>query len=248
MSKQQTTRSPKLTVDKQKKLIEAFANAKSISSTAQETGINKNTVERYFKKLRHVIFESKPRISIKYSGEICLPADFYNNHKNGFAEPTKKSARPEIGIKVWKDKIIAFLISNESVGKSECNIDGIIYRFNGSTEGDIKKRAKRYQLVLSKEITRNDLSFQYIHEFYKIARKRISVCNGLDWESLEGYIKECEWRTNTPSTHWVYELTRLAKNSLCQDLTVGQKPIIKPGDNPALIRSIENMIKNSKTT
>ncbi|HHQ4789398.1 TPA: hypothetical protein ACSP21_000250 [Aeromonas veronii] len=247
MSKRPTTRAPRLAVEKQEQLIEAFANAESISSTAQETGINKNTVERYFRKLRNVIIESKSKISIKYSGDICLPSDFYKNCKNGFTKPTKNSAKPEIGIKIWKDKIIAFRISNEKVNRSECDIDGIVYRFNGSTSGDIKKRAKRYQLVLSEKIIQDDLPFEYINRFYNIACERISKCNGLDQDALDCYIKECEWRTNTPSTHWAYELTRLAKESFCQDLALGQKPILKLGDDPAMVRAIEKMMKNSKT-
>lgn len=265
--------SSKLKIKTQEILINAFVAKETVAEAAKVAKVNKDSAHLYFTKLRAMIETKCKEKHVGYEGEWHLPKYFYSSTKNGFktwansqenpkGETENNVHRPAIGIRVINRQVKAFLLSeykktpcikNQNIsGKvsKEINIqiDAIIYMVSGETESRIKnKNAKRYQLVISSKINIDSLKGDLIKKFFEILKGRLYKANGTKPSSLGGYIKECEWRANTPQSFWAYELTLLAKSYICPKLEVGEEPILSLGDVPMLGREIDKMIERDKS-
>jgi len=263
----------RLKMETHKRLIDAFADGATVAEAAKVASVNKDSAHLYFTKLRAMIEIKSEDQHENYEGDWHLPKYFYSSTRNGFktwansqenskGETANNVHRPAIGIRVINRQVKAFVLSehqntqclnnsNISVEMSKeisLTIDAIIYMVSGETESRIKnKNAKRYQLVISSKINTDSFKGDLIKKFFEILKGRLYKANGTKPSSLGGYIKECEWRANTPKSFWAYELKLLAKKYICPKLEVGEEPILTLGDDPMLVRAIDKMIERDKS-
>jgi len=231
--------SSKLPITLQEALIEAFSERETICKAAKKAGVNKNTAHLYFSKLREIISIECNKKHPEHINCYFIGKYFYDNGRNGFTKPEINNCKPEIGIKIIKGYAVAFPIILGAENNKIDEIDAIIYRVNGETIKLVKnKAAKRYQVILSSNVAEDSLKGDEIKRLYKITNERLSKSNGILSNALRGYIKECEWRANTPSSLWAYELKRLAKEYISEEINLGEKPRQSLGDDLALVRAI----------
>ncbi|MCR3971168.1 hypothetical protein NUK55_08645 [Aeromonas veronii] len=231
--------SSKLPATLQEALIEAFSERETICKAAKKAGVNKNTAHLYFSKLREIISIECNKKHPEHMNCYFIGKYFYHNGRNGFTKPEINNCKPEIGIKIIKGYAVAFPIILGAENNKTDEIDAIIYRVNGETIKLVKnKAAKRYQVILSSNIAEDSLKGDEIKRLYKITNERLSKSNGILSNALRGYIKECEWRANTPSSLWAYELKRLAKEYISEEINLGEKPRQSLGDDLALVRAL----------
>lgn len=232
--------SSKLSATQQEALIEAFAAMDTICDAAKNAVLNTNTAHLYFSKLRVIIRLECNKKHPELMGCYFMGKYFYQNGRFGFTKPESNNSKPEIGIKIIKGYAVAFPITLETGDNKTNEIDAIIYRVNGETAKFVKnKAAKRYQLTLSSNIAEDSLKGDEIKRLFKITNERLSKSNGTKSTALYGYIKEFEWRANTPSSLWAYELKILAKEYICEAINAGEKPMPSLGDDLALVRAID---------
>ena len=216
-------RKPRLSVGQQERLIEEFIAETGITETSIKIGINKNTVDRYFKRLRLSIFNEKTKPSAMYSGSVFLSEDFYIYNKDGYEDI--KTITPAVGVMIRKRKVIAFCLSQGNTLNKRSKflnphsrLEAIIYK----SVPKVNVKAKRHQLVLSAHV--DELSSLLVNEFFWIFKKRIEKCNGISKNMFELYVKEFEWRTNTPPSQQVYELKLIARKYISKEIEIGERP------------------------
>ena len=185
-------RKSRLSQYKQERLLELFIAGSTARIAAELVGVNRNTAAYYFHRLRVLIAEHVDN-NTRFDGEIELDESYFGGHRKG-----------QRGRKVYT-KVIPDAKSRTLLPIIESKIypDSIVYTDNFASYDVLDvSNFKHYRINHSTQFVDNKERQNHINgieNFWNQAKRHMRKFNGIPKAHFELYLKECEWRFNTPS-------------------------------------------------
>lgn len=207
-----------------KKLIIHFCTDIDASKTAFLTGINRNTVNRYYRIYRELIFGKQQSDLEQFFGIVeCDEAYFGSKRLRGVNMPQKRGRgtwkRPVFGIFERDGRVYTELIPDSKrdslrkviVGKIA--VESIVITdgwrgYNGLVDVGYDKH-----LRINKSIHFSDghgVHINGIESFWSFVKRRLQKFNGVK-SYFHLHLKECEWRWKKTEKELITELTQMLK-------------------------------------
>jgi len=205
-------RQSRLSKQKRRKILECFAADLSATQTAKVVGVNRNTVNLWYRSFREQILEyieSSP--TKKLSGEIELDESYFGGpRKKLHAKDRRKRGRgaenkvPVFGVLKRDGKVYTQIIKNASkqelmpIVKQIVRKQSTIYTDKWKAyDGLVFDGYKHKRINHSKSYSnRKGTHVNGIENFWSFAKRRLAKFNGVSRETFLLHLKECEFRYN----------------------------------------------------
>lgn len=189
-----------------KKILRCFCEDLTATQTAKLTGINRNTVNRYYRLFREEVAAYQEKLNEPFKGEIELDESYFGaTRKRGSRRGRGTDKTPVFGLLKRDGRVYTQVIRN--AGKQE--IRPIIKRIveRGSTvytdcwmayDGLVFNGYKHYRIKHSDDefSNRRGVHINCIESFWAFAKRRLRKFNGIRPKDFYLYLKECEFRFN----------------------------------------------------
>lgn len=196
---------------KQKKIISCFCLDLTATQTSRLLGINRNTINSYFNKFRHKIFDFQVSQKQSFVGEIEVDESYFGPRRipgkmNKKGRGTHK--QPVFGIFERSGRVYTEIIPDCSLRTLRRVITGkidyhsIIYSdswrgYDGLVDVGFDKH---YRITHRKDIfARNKVHINGIESFWAFTKQRLIKFKGTK-KNFHLHLKECEWRWRKTST------------------------------------------------
>lgn len=218
-------------IDKNKfnKIIKHFCVDIEASKTAELTGINRNTVNRWFNIFRQLIYSERVTRLKQFVGEVELDESYFGPSRvKGYHGKLKRGRgtlkQPVFGIfkrqgEVYteivpdcKAKTLRPIILGKIALESIIHTDG--WRgYDGLVDIGYDKHL-RVNHSNNEFALEGDVHVNGIESFWSFTKRRLSKFNGTK-VNFPLHLKECEWRWRKDTDILVKELRRLVKLNIC---------------------------------
>lgn len=200
-------RKSRLSQQKQTKLIEHFIAGTIARCAAEIVDVNRNTAIFYYHRLRLLIFDYQKQFEVElFDGKIEVDESYFGGIRKGKRGRGSAGKIPVFGLLKRGGKVYTKVIPN---AKSETLIpiiedkvipDSIVYSdsFKSYNVLDISE-FKHYRINHSKRFAKAHNHINGIENFWNQAKRHMRKFNGIPKENFELFLKECEWRFNTPN-------------------------------------------------
>ena len=195
----------KLTKKQKLKLIEHFVAGATARTTAELVGVNKNTAQLFFHKLR-VLITKNQQTDVILQGEVEADESYFGGKRKGKRGRGAAGKVPVFGLLKRGGKVFAEVISDAKASTLMPLIfekvvpDSIVYTdtfssYNALDVSDFKhERINHSKLFADKKNHING-----IENFWNQAKRHLRKFNGVPKKNFRLFLKECEWRFNFPS-------------------------------------------------
>lgn len=205
-------RRSRLSKQKRRKILACFAADLSATQTANVLGVNRNTVNLWYRNFREQILEqleSSP--TQKLSGEIELDESYFGGpRKKHHAKDRRKRGRgaenkvPVFGVLKRDGKVYTQIIKNASkqelmpIVRQLVRKQSTIYTDKWKAyDGLVFDGYKHKRINHSKSYSdRKGSHVNGIENFWSFAKRRLAKFNGVNRETFLLHLKECEFRYN----------------------------------------------------
>lgn len=195
----------KLTKRKRLKLIEHFVAGSTARTTAELVGVNKNTAQVFFHKLRELI-AYKQDSGIVFAGEIEADESYFGGIRKGKRGRGAAGKIPVFGLLKRGGKVFAEMIPDAKsttlipIIKDKVVPDSIVYTdalpsYNALDVSEFK----HVRINHSKIFAQKNNHINGIENFWNQAKRHMRKFNGVPKKNFRLFLKECEWRFNFPS-------------------------------------------------
>lgn len=205
-----------------KKIIRCFCSDIDATKTAEILSLNRNTVNRYFKVFRDVIFAKQQGDLKLFFGEIELDEAYFGSKRlRGVNMPQKRGRgtwkQPVFGVFERDGRVYTELIPDakketlRKVIRGRIDPESIVITdgwrgYNGLLEIGIDKH---FRIDKSKSFSnRYGVHINGIESFWSFTKRRLSKFNGVK-STFILHLKECEWRWKKPAKDLEKELWKL---------------------------------------
>ena len=206
-----------------RELLKYFCHDETAEKSSAYTGLNRNTINRIYKKLRIRIVEESIA-STPELGEFEVDESYFGAKRvRGKRGRGAAGKTPVFGLLKREGKVYVTIVKKCSKAELMPIIEGKV--LEGSTiysdgwkayDGLILNGYDHYRVFHSKdEFARGKAHVNGIESFWSYAKRRLSKFNGLTDETFNLHLKECEWRWNHKDEN-LYDiiLKTLRKNPL----------------------------------
>jgi transposase len=183
----------KLTKKQRLKLLEHFVAGTTARTAAEIVGVNKNTAQLFFHRLRETIAD-KQDSGIVFEGEVEVDESYFGGKRKG------KRGRGAAG------KVFAEIISDAKsktlmpIIKERVMPDSIVYTDSLPSYNALDiSEFKHVRINHSKLFAENHNHINGIENFWNQAKRHMRKFNGVPKKNFRLFLKECEWRFNFPS-------------------------------------------------
>jgi len=191
-----------------KKIIECFCLDITASKTALLLGLNRNTINHYYKKFRLAIYAHQYQEFKKMFGEVELDESYFGaKRKRGFAGKLKRGRgtlkQPVFGILKRNGKVYTEIIPDckkdtlSLIIKGKIDKSAVIYSdgwrgYDGLVDIGYDKhfRVNHGDSEFSKG---QGVYINGIENFWSFTKRRLAKFNGVK-KNFDLHLKECEWR------------------------------------------------------
>lgn len=191
-----------------KKIIECFCLDITASKTALLLGLNRNTINYYYKKFRLAIYAHQYQEFKKMFGEVELDESYFGaKRKRGFAGKLKRGRgtlkQPVFGILKRNGKVYTEIIPDckkdtlSLIIKGKIDKSAVIYSdgwrgYDGLVDIGYDKhfRVNHGDSEFSKG---QGVHINGIENFWSFTKRRLAKFNGVK-KNFDLHLKECEWR------------------------------------------------------
>ena len=199
------TKRSKLTNKQKLKMMEHFVAGSTARTTADLVGVNKNTAQLFFHRLRILIAE-KQNINMIFAGEVEVDESYFGGRRKGKRGRGAAGKIPVFGLLKRGGKVFAEIIPDAKSStllpliQDRVVPDSIVYTdtfrsYNALDVSDFKhERINHSKLFADK---RNHING--IENFWNQAKRHMRKFNGVPKKNFRLFLKECEWRFNFPS-------------------------------------------------
>lgn len=197
-------RKSRLSRAKQDRLIEYFVSGATARTSAALVDVNKTTAAYYFHRLRELISQSIED-ETPFFGEIEVDESYFGGKRKGKRGRGASGKVPVFGIlkrggRVYT-KIIPDVKSSTLMRIMERKIvpDSIVYTDSLTSYNVLDVSEFRHCRINHSELFaegRNHING--IENFWNQAKRHLRRFNGISKEHFGLFLKECEWRFNTP--------------------------------------------------
>ena len=200
-------RKSRLSRAKQLRLMEYFVSGTTARTAAALVGVNKSTAAYYFHRLREVIDQAIQR-EMPLMCELDFDESFFRDRRDENRKDVTKGKIPMFGIIKGEDWVYTKIIQEKNVKKmfgvmpERIIPDSIVYTdaYRSKKNLDISK-FKHYRINHSRQLIKTHAAFNGIENFWNQTKRQLRKFNGVPREHFRLFLKECEWRYNTPDPH-----------------------------------------------
>lgn len=209
-----------------KKLMRCFCSDIDATKTAEIIGLNRNTINRYFRIFREAILKKQLSDKKKFFGEVELDEAYFGAKRlRGINMPQKRGRgtwkQAVFGVFERDGRVYTELIPNAksatlrkvilgkiSLQSSLCT-DG--WRgYNGLLDSGYNKH---FRIDKSKSFSnKRGVHINGIESFWSFTKRRLAKFNGVK-STFMLHLKECEWRWRKSTEEMEKELWILLKNT-----------------------------------
>ena len=191
---------------KQDRLIEHFIAGTTARTAASLVGVHRNSAAFYFHRLREVIaYELEAESEAMFGGEIEVDESYFGGRQKGKRGRGATGKNPVFGLLKRGGKVYTRVIP-DAAGKTLVLIierkvtpDSIVYSdsWRGYNALDVSS-FKHFRINHSELFAEGRNHINGIENFWNQAKRHMRKFNGVPREHFALYLKECEWRFNTP--------------------------------------------------
>lgn len=188
-----------------KEILKHFCLELTAVQTAQLLGLNRRTIDRYYRIFREEIAHYQEDNLQKVSGEIEIDESYFGSRNRGDkrGRSTEKKI-PVVGILKRNGQVYTQIIPDASrrslmpiiaklVQKSKSNVYTDKWR---SYDGLVLNGYKHYRINHSKEFAQGNNHINGIESFWSYVKRKMRKHNGISRNSFYLYLKEAEFRFN----------------------------------------------------
>ncbi|PHM73254.1 IS1595 family transposase [Xenorhabdus kozodoii] len=200
-------RKSRLSQYKQGRLLALFIAGATARIAAELVGVHRNTVAYYFHRLRVLIAEYVDQNSM-FDGEIELDESYFGGRHKGQRGRGAAGKVPVFGILKRDGKVYTRVIPDAksrtllSIIESKIYPDSIVYTDNFASYDVLDvSDFKHYRINHNTEFVdqkNHQNHINGIENFWNQAKRYLRKFNGIPKAHFDLYLKECEWRFNTP--------------------------------------------------
>ena len=197
-------RKSRLSKEKQERLLEHFVSGSTARCAGELVGVNKTTAAYFFHRLREIIMMATEN-EMPLAGEIEVDESYFGGRRKGMRGRGAAGKVPVFGLLKRGGKVYAKVIPNAK-GKTLKAIiddrivpDSIVYSdtFSSYNVLDVSE-LKHYRINHSKLFADKKNHINGIENFWNQAKRHMRKFNGVPKDHFPLFLKECEWRFNTP--------------------------------------------------
>lgn len=191
----------------QRRLIEHFVAGTTARCAASLVGVNVKTACYYYHRLRVIISQQLEKESEDvFNGEIEVDESYFGGVRKGKRGRGAGGKVPVFGLLKRGGRVYTKIIPDASGGtlipiiESKVVPDSIVYSdcWKGYNTLDVSE-FKHYRINHSKLFADKQNHINGIENFWNQAKRHMRKFNGIPRENFELFLKECEWRFNTPT-------------------------------------------------
>lgn len=199
-------RKSRISQSTQGRLIEHFIAGTTARTAASLVGVHRNSAAFFFHRLREVIAdELEAESEAMFGGEIEVDESYFGGKQKGKRGRGAAGKIPVFGLLKRGGKVYTRVIP-DAAGKTLVPIierkvtpDSIVYSdswrgYNALDVSSVKHFCTNHSELFAEG--RNHING--IENFWNQAKRHMRKFNGVPKEHFGLYLKECEWRFNTP--------------------------------------------------
>lgn len=214
-------RKSRLSGRQQNRLVEHFVVGPPARAAAELVGVNRNTAVSFYNRLRMIIAEELTKAS-PVSGAIEVDESYFGGRRKGKRGRGAAGKVPVFGILKRRRRVSTQVIP-DAKAKTLMGImqDRIVPDSIGYTDTYRSYNVldvfefKHYRINHSKGFVKKRKHINGIENFWNQAKRHLRRFNGIPTSHFPLFLKECEWRFNTPNPRTqLYQLKRWAKRYL----------------------------------
>lgn len=194
-----------------RKLLACFANDLTAAQAAKMVGVNRNTVNAWYRNFREQILAFVQKESPKFSGEIELDESYFGGLRRKLhAKDRRKRGRgaenkvPVFGVLKREGRVYTQIIKNASKQELLPIVRQLVRRKSTiytdkwkSYDGLVFDGYKHKRINHSKQYSdRKGNHVNGIENFWSFAKRRLAKFNGVSRKTFLLHLKECEFRYN----------------------------------------------------
>ena len=195
----------RLSKDKKAKLIEYFVLGSTARTAAALAGVNKRTAAYFYHRLRNII-AAMIEDDMPISGEIEVDESYFGGKRKGKRGRGAAGKVPVFGLLKRGGRVYAAVISNAKADtlipiiKDKVIPDSIVYSDTFKSYNTLDTSGfKHFRINHSKLFANKKNHINGIENFWNQAKRHMRKFNGIPKEHFGLYLKECQWRFNTPN-------------------------------------------------
>ena len=191
----------------QRRLIEHFVAGTTARCAASLVGVNIKTACYYYHRLRILISQQLEKGSEEvFRGEIEVDESYFGGTRKGKRGRGAGGKVPVFGLLKRGGRVYTKIITDASgrtlmpIIESKVVPDSIVYSdcWRGDNVLDVSE-FKHYRINHSKLFADKQNHINGIENFWNQAKRHLRKFNGIPRENFGLFLKECEWRFNTPT-------------------------------------------------
>ena len=191
----------------QRRLIEHFVAGTTARCAASLVGVNVKTASYYYHRLRVIISQQLEKESEEvFRGEIEVDESYFGGTRKGKRGRGAAGKVPVFGLLKRGGRVYTKIISDASsstlipIIESKVVPDSIVYSdcWKGYNVLDVSE-FKHYRINHSKLFADKQNHINGIENFWNQAKRHLRKFNGIPRQNIGLFLKECEWRFNTPT-------------------------------------------------
>jgi transposase len=197
-------RKSRLAWNVQQRLIEHFVSGSTARTAASLVGVNKSTAAFYFHRLREIIAQESEDAAPLH-GEIEVDESYFGGSRKGKRGRGAAGKVPVFGLLKRGGKVYAKPIPDVKSRTLKAIIDvkivpdSIVYSDTLSSYNVLDVAAfKHLRINHSKLFSDKKNHINGIENFWNQAKRHMRRFNGIPVAHFHLFLKECEWRFNTP--------------------------------------------------
>ena len=191
----------------QRRLIEHFVAGATARCAAEIVGVNRNTAVYYYQRLREIISQQLELESEEvFKGEVEVDESYFGGTRKGKRGRGAGGKVPVFGLLKRGGRVYTKIIFDASgstlipIIESKVVPDSIVYSdcWKGYNVLDVSE-FKHYRINHSKLFADKQNHINGIENFWNQAKRHMRKFNGIPRQNFGLFLKECEWRFNTPT-------------------------------------------------
>jgi transposase len=197
-------RKSRLSQDKQGRLIEHFISGSTARTAAALIGVNRNTAAYYFQRLRQLIYQAAEDESPLF-GEIEVDESYFGGTRKEKRGRGAAGKVPVFGILKRGGRVYTKIVPNVTsatlmpIMVQKIVPDSIVFTDSlGSYNVLDVSDFHHVRINHSKLFAEGRNHINGIENFWNQAKRHLRKFNGIPREQFGLFLKECEWRFNTP--------------------------------------------------
>ena len=199
-------RKSRISQSKQDRLIEHFIAGTTARTAASLVGVHRNSAAFYFHRLREVIaYELEAESEAIFGGEIEVDESYFGGRQKGKRGRGAAGKIPVFGLLKRGGKVYTRVIPDAAgitlvpIIERKVTPDSIVYSdsWRGYIALDVSS-FKHFRINHSELFAEGRNHINGIENFWNQAKRHMRKFNGVPREHFALYLKECEWRFNTP--------------------------------------------------